>query len=121
MIIMNTITANETFNGTVVSFFNPLPPDSELFLGPQNLPFVIGSPEEVASSETITWLANNQAALSSEHGDHWILVEGQTVIAESDNPAALEQIATTRHIQNPLITKVPAPSPNWRTAYVACR
>lgn len=116
-----TIVANETFNGTVVSFFNPLPPDSDFFFETQNLPFVIGSPEEVASTETISWLASNQAFLSGKHGDHWVLIDGQTVIGESNDPADLERLAASRNIRDPLITKVPAPSPNWRTAYAVCR
>ena len=49
-----TIVANETFkNGTVVSFFNQIPDSDFFFFETQNLPFAIGSPEEVARTETI--------------------------------------------------------------------
>jgi hypothetical protein len=72
-----------------------------------------------AEDRSITWVANNQEELYKHYPNEWILVEGESVVAHSANPLALQEIADKKGTTTAFMARVAPPSKPSSSAYYA--
>lgn len=68
-------------------------------------------------SSDFAWFAGSLGKLRKKYGLCWILIKDSKVVASSNDPTELQAIASRQGIVSPYITKIPAPSTVWRTAF----
>jgi hypothetical protein len=66
---------------------------------------------------SFAWVAMNADALYKQYPDQWILVDKGQLIASAPTPEPLMQLARTRGIQTPFITKTTPPELPGRAVY----
>jgi len=76
-------------------------------------------PPEIYDDRSARWVAAHAQELYSLYPDQWILVEGETLVAHSMEPADLEEAAEKHGLKSAFVTRVIAPSPqSQRLIYV---
>lgn len=92
------------------------------FLNVRNMEVSLPAPESSSGAvqyddRSIVWVAANQKELYKLYPDQWILVEGESVIANSTDPLELQEIAHKRGIATAFTARVAPPSKPRRSIY----
>jgi len=70
-----------------------------------------------SGAESLEWVSKHLGELQVSHGDKWVAVAGNEVVAAADDVPSLMEALEGLDIEAPFITQIPAGAVIWRTLY----